>query len=223
MNEGIFALHIAVTAVAALLALRLGRAALLAWIGLQAVLANLFVIKQMTLIGLTVTCSDIYMVGSVLCLNLLQEFYGREAARQSVLISLLLMALFGVMSQLHLAYEPSPYDSTHSYFAQILAFTPRLLIASYLVFYIVQRLDIWVFGRLRARLGSWPLPLRSGLSTLLAQIVDCTLFVMIGLYDIVNEPLHVIFVGCIVKMLVIAGAVPFTALAARVFDREVTA
>ena len=76
MNEFVFFLHIFVVATFALGACRLGKEMLVAWIGLQAVLANLFVLKQMKLFWLDVTCSDVYAVGAFLSLNLLQEYYG---------------------------------------------------------------------------------------------------------------------------------------------------
>ncbi len=213
MNEGVFLLHVAITGIAALVALRMGRGALIGWIGLQAVIANLFVIKQIQLFGMTVTSSDVYVIGSILSLNLLQEFHGKEAARASSHICLFLMVAFGIMSQMHLAYVPSPVDTTHAYFVEILGVTPRLLVASFVVFYIVQRLDIYLFGRLRDRLHRWPLALRSGISVSISQLADTVLFTYIGLWGLIEAPLEVIVVSYAIKLLVIAFATPFTALA----------
>ena len=83
MNECIFLLHVALVIGFALGALRLGKEALTAWVALQAVLANLFVIKQMTFLGFTVTCSDVFAIGSIAGLNLVQEFFGKESARKA--------------------------------------------------------------------------------------------------------------------------------------------
>ena len=81
MNELIFFAHVLISVALMLGALRFGRVVLVAAICLQEVLANLFVLKQVTLFGLEVTCSDAYAIGSIIGLNLLQEFYGKERAR----------------------------------------------------------------------------------------------------------------------------------------------
>ncbi|MBU6446498.1 MAG: queuosine precursor transporter, partial [Verrucomicrobia bacterium] len=113
MNELIFFLHIWIVLAFALGALRLGQAALTAFIGLQGVLANLLVVKQMSLFGLTVTCSDVFSIGGILSLNLLQEYFGKDAAKRAVNISLGALLFFALMSQIHLFYQPAPFDATH--------------------------------------------------------------------------------------------------------------
>jgi uncharacterized integral membrane protein (TIGR00697 family) len=58
---------------------------------LLAVIANLFVLKQTVLFGLHVTCSDVYVIGSMLSLNLLQEHYGQREGQRAIWITFLAM------------------------------------------------------------------------------------------------------------------------------------
>ena len=73
MNELIFLSQIFLISASTLAALYIGKEALISLICLQCVLANIFVLKEITLCGLTATGSDAFTVGIVLGLNLLQN------------------------------------------------------------------------------------------------------------------------------------------------------
>ena len=72
MNELIFLFHLVISLIFLGLAIRLGKIALGLYIGLSGVLANLFVVKQVQLFGLNATASDVFVIGGILGLNLLQ-------------------------------------------------------------------------------------------------------------------------------------------------------
>lgn len=78
MNELTFFIHIAAMISFIILALRIGREALIAVIVVQVILANLFVTKQMNLFSLDITCSEVYTVGAIFSLNLLQTYFGKR-------------------------------------------------------------------------------------------------------------------------------------------------
>ena len=84
MNELFFIIHTIIIAGFALGSLALGSSALVAFVCLSCVLANLFVIKQITLFGLTATSADAFTVGATIGLNLLQEYFGKEIAKREV-------------------------------------------------------------------------------------------------------------------------------------------
>lgn len=87
MNELIFFLHLLIVILFSFAARRLGKMAVFSFIIVQSILANLFVIKQMELCGFTVTCSDVYAVGSIIALNVLQEDYEKIDAQRAVGLS----------------------------------------------------------------------------------------------------------------------------------------
>src|ERR1700692_1102877 len=102
-NELIFIAHSLIISAFALFSLKLGKEALIGFISVACILANLFVIKQTTLCTLTATCSDAFSIGAVLGLNLLQEYYGREIGRKAIWISFFLLVFYAIVSQIHLA------------------------------------------------------------------------------------------------------------------------
>jgi queuosine precursor transporter len=221
MNELIFFVHVAVVMLAVLGAVRLGREALIAIIALQAVIANLFVIKQITLFGMHVTSGDVYIVGSMLGLNLLQEFHGQESVRKSIWISFGALLFLGVMGQFQLLYRPNAHDFTQEGFEMLLSPQPRILFASLAAFFVVQQLDMRLFSWLKQRFARVPLALRSGTSLAICQTVDTILFAFLGLFGMVSNVGHIILICLIVKFTIIACMTPLTGLARRVHGAHV--
>ena len=138
-NEIFFLMQILLVIGFSIGAVRIGAPALTALVALNGVLANLFVVKQMELFGLTVTCSDVFAIGSILGLNLLQEHFGKEAAEKAIKISFFSLVFFVLVSQIHLWYAPASADRTHNAFEAILSSAPRIVLAS--VFVILPRAE----------------------------------------------------------------------------------
>ena len=136
MNEVIFFLHAITVVLFALAALAIGKKTLFIFVSMQSVLANIFVVKQTTLFGFTVTCADCFIVGIVLSLNLISEFFGKEESKKAFYISFFSLAFFIAMSKFHLFYSPAPVDYAHSAFKTILTPFPRIAFASLAAFFI---------------------------------------------------------------------------------------
>jgi uncharacterized integral membrane protein (TIGR00697 family) len=213
MNEVLFFFHILVVFGFALAALKLGKEALTAWICLQAVLANLFVIKQISFLGFNITCSDVFAIGSILGLNLLQEYFGRQTAVRALKICLFCMIFFVTMTQFHLRYQPSLYDTAHIAYGTILSESPRLLFASITVFFFVQQVDLRLFNWLKKR--NLKLFFRNGLSLTISQLLDTSLFTFLGLFGIIDSLLDIMIISFFIKLIIIALLSPVTALSKR--------
>lgn len=221
MNELIFFLHIASVILITFGALKLGKEALIALTALLAVVANFFVLKQMELFGWNVTCSDVFAVGSILSLNLLQEHFGKEAARRSVWICFCALIFFGLMSQVHLLYTPSPFDYTHDHYSALLSPAPRLLIASLASFFLVQQIDVSFFGFLKNKFGSVDWRWRNGTSLVVSQLLDTVFFSFLGLYGLVASLPTIIIVSFAVKLIIIGSIALFSSLSKQWGRREI--
>ena len=184
-------------------ALKAGKEALMTWVAIQAVVANLFVIKQIPLFGLQATASDAFAIGSLASLNFLQERFGREAAKKATWICFASMIFFALISQLHLLYLPSPHDKTQSAFEILLSPSPRLLVASMGAFFIVQRLSIMGFAVIKRVMPSLDVAFRTALILACAQLADTVIFCFAGLYGLVASISDVIIVSLTVKWVAI--------------------
>lgn len=213
MNEFIFFTQTLLIVCFALGALKLGQSTLIAWVAVQALIANLFVLKQIPLFGFDVTASDAFAIGSLLGLNFLQEHFGQEEARKATWICFFFMLFFALVSQLHLLYQPSLDDTTQPAFVAILSASPRLLAASMSVFFLVQQIDILFFAFLKKTFSKWNFAFRAAIALIVSQFLDTVLFSFAGLYGIVTSVTDIIVLSFMIKLIVIFCFTSFVRLA----------
>lgn len=211
-NEFIFIIHVAIIGFFALAALKFGKHALIAFISTCCIAANLFVVKQITLFGLDATCSDAFTVGAVFGLNLLQEYYGRPITKTAIWVSFFLMVFYAIVCQLHISYIPNSYDTMQAHYNAILAFMPRITMASFTVYLIVQQLDSYLYGILKNKFTGRYLTARNYISIGICQLIDTVLFSFLGLYGIVHSVWDVIAISYTVKVIVILLTTPYILL-----------
>jgi len=208
MNTIIFCAQLIVIGLTTLIMQRLGAAALTASLCVQAILANLFVLKQIELLQLNATASDVYMIGCVLTLNLLQEYYGKQTARRAIWISFVLLLFYTLMSQLHIMYMPSIYDFSQTHYHALLSYMSRLATASLLVYLIVQYFDTYFYAFVRTLCKGRYLTFRNILSISISQLLDTVLFSFFGLYGIIDNIVQVMIVSYTIKMIAMLLLVP---------------
>jgi uncharacterized integral membrane protein (TIGR00697 family) len=214
-NEILFFVHCGVVLTFLLVAIYLGRDAVVAYIAASWAYANFFVTKQVMLFGFEVTASDAYAIGGMLSLSILQELWGRQYAMKAIYASFLLLGLASAVSVVHLAYIPSAHDVMHDHFAALLTATPRLALASFVTFIISSRLEIALFAKL-SQMPGLPFPLRAAISTAIVMLVDTLLFSLLGLYGIVADLFDIIVISYLLKLLTIAIMSPFLACGKRI-------
>jgi hypothetical protein len=210
MNEIIFLLHVLLILGVSLGALRMGKEALVALSALFCVIANVFILKQTNLFGLDVTCCDAYSVGSVLCLNLIQKYFGKSSAKQAMHIAFISLVCFSLFAMIQLWYAPCNADSSSSHFVAILKSSPRITAASLVTFYIVQRFDIFLFGWLG----------KLTLSLLISQLLDTLIFSILGLYGLVESVFDIFIMSFAIKCIAILIMGPLTAFSKFFLKKE---
>lgn len=203
MNELVFIIQVVVVVSAVMLGRRFKKEGLMVLAVLLAVFANFFVLKQIDLMGWTVTCADAYVIGHLLCLNLIQQECGKEWAKKTVQLSFGAMVIFALLSEIHLVFMPSEVDVTQVHYQALLGIAPRLLLASLGSFYLVQRLDIYLFGKLLNLMPKTAWKIRSAISLVISQAVDTLLFTLLGLYGVVDNWLAIFWMSFVVKCVVI--------------------
>lgn len=208
-NEALLLLHLTLLLGSVFVALRLGKTSLILLFCLQVLLANLFVIKQITLFSFHVTCSDVYTIGSILTLNLLQEYFGKKAAKEATILLFISTLFFIGMSQAHLLYHPSQHDTSQLAFKAILDVSPKIMIISILISFFIARLDVELFAHLkRFNFFKERLSSRFSVLTLFTQFLDTCLFTFIALGSIVAHPGHILLVSFLTKVVIIASMSP---------------
>lgn len=211
MNEILFFSQIIILISFLMVSLKLGKNALIVFVCMQTVFANLFVTKQIELFSLTVTCSDVYAVSAIFGLNLLQEYFEKKEAKKTIYLSFVFLSFFMIVAKMHLLYLPSSVDKTHNAFFIILSHAPRIILASISVFFLVQWIDYYVYGFFKKRYGARSLIFRLGLTSIFTQFIDTFLFSFLGLFNIVENIWDVIFLSFFIKTVTILSSSFFIA------------
>lgn len=212
MNEIIFFIEVLTLVFCTRIALKMGKEALIGITALQAVLANLFVLKQISLFSLNATCGDAFAVSGIFGLNLLQRYFDKEAAKKAINLSLMFMGLFTAASMLHLMLIPSTSDFSQAAFFTILAPSPRIVLSSILAFYIVQQFDVAFFGWLNQKMRRYSWHWRSLIALLISQLVDTVLFTSLALTAVATSLWEVMVVAFCIKAATIAIIFTFSLL-----------
>lgn len=203
-NEILFFVHIVVIVLSTGWSIKLGSQALVALFSLQTLLANLFVTKQMEFFGLTVTCTDVYTIGAILSLNLLQEIFGKKVAREAIWTMFFLSLFFLGMSHIHLLYTPSSRDTMQISLQTLFQHTPRIVLASISISFLAARLELFLYAFVKKRYPYLPFSIRFFSVALFSQFFDTISFTFAGLYGILSPLLPIFFLSYLVKIATIS-------------------
>lgn len=212
INELIFLLHCLTVSLLAAVALKYGQLALASLACLYAILANLFVFKQVLLLTLCVTCTDAYSVGSGVVLNLTQEYFGPKVARKILYLALAALLIFVILAQIQLYYLPAPSDFSQAAYSNILGQTPRILGASLFSFAISQNLDRVLYSYFNRKFAHKFFILRNYSSLLISQLVDTGLFTVLGLAGTFTNLWNIFVFSYLIKIITIMISVPVVSL-----------
>jgi len=196
------------------LCLRIGEKAVNAWLCVVAIAMNLLILKEIRLCGLHVTAVESLGVSYILGLNLMQEYYGKRAARTHVMIAAICTFGFVVLQQLHMIFEPDGFDTTQIHYSAIFDVMPMLTAVSFISFIFIQVLDIRFFSWLQQKIGTKNLTLRITISLMMSQTVDTLVFYsLLSCAHIWSNVFHIIIFTLIIKFIVIFLIAPYSALA----------
>lgn len=177
-NEVIFLGHLVVAGAVLLIAARFGRLWVTGLIVSYTLLMNITVMKSMTILGMSVTDGNVQFATVFLANNVLNEHYGRPAAKQAVWVAFFCGFAAVAIMQFDLLYRPNADDTaqTHlDYFFNVWAF-PRIMIVSMISYLLSQLLDVQLYHLIRRRTGLRFMWLRSNGSTWISQAFDTVFF-----------------------------------------------
>lgn len=158
-----------------------GKNGLYAWIGAAVVIANIQVVKQIELFGLTMTLGNTIYGTIYLTTDLINEKYGTKEARKAVWFGFFILVMSTILMQMALKFQPGEADFAQESLDTIFGLLPRIALGSLTAYAVSQMLDVQVFSRLRrkypARNQLW---LRLNGSIGVSQLVDTLVFCTIA-------------------------------------------
>ncbi|SEA63395.1 hypothetical protein SAMN05421743_106175 [Thalassobacillus cyri] len=199
-----------------------GRFGLLVWIGMATVIANIQVVKTIELFGVTATLGNIIYGTAFLATDILNEKYGKKAAKQAVWMGFSTLIAMTVMMQLALLFTPGQEDIAQPALRTLFGIVPQIAIGSLLAYIVSQYFDVWIYSKLKRLFhGDRWLWVRNNGSTMISQLLDTAIFCGIAFYGL--YPLDIWFeiflTTFFIKFLVAIIDTPFLYIAKR-FNHE---
>jgi len=143
-----------------------------------------------------------------LCTDIIAEVYGKKAAHQLVLAGFIALIATLVLIRISLIWPEASFWKGQEAFESILGTSERIIIASIVAYLVSQNADVWVFSKLRGVTNGRFLWLRNNVSTILSQLLDSIVFVLIAFYG--SLPVFEIIIGqWAVKTLIALLDTPF--------------
>lgn len=169
-----------------------GKNGLLCWSAIATITANIEVLILVDAFGMEQTLGNILFASTFLVTDIMSEKYGKKDAQRAVNVGIVTSVFFIVLSQSWLLYIPSANDWAQPSFRAIFSNTPRLMLASFLVYAVTQRFDVWLyhkwwdFTKRRCKDSTRFLWVRNNGSTLVSQLLNTVLYsfgAFMGMYD----------------------------------------
>ena len=170
-----------------------GKLGLYVWTVIATIAANFEVLILVDAFGLEQTLGNVLFATTFLVTDILSENHSKKEANIAVNIGIATSITFILISQSWMLYTPSVNDFARPSIETIFSNTPRLMLASLIVYAICQKFDVWAYHKWWAftskRCGDSKrfLWLRNNGSTLISQLLNAVLYTMGAfwrLYDI---------------------------------------
>ncbi len=152
------------------------------WTIVATIAANIEVLIVVHAFGMEMTLGNILFASTFLVTDIASEIYGKTTAQKTAVMGIAACILFILISQSWLLYQPADTDWAAPAIREIFSNTPRMMLASLLVYAIVQMFDVWIYHKwwdfTNKRFGDsrrflW---LRNNGSTLVSQLLNTVLF-----------------------------------------------
>lgn len=133
----------------------------------------------------------IFVVPLIYSVNdVVTEVFGKSRAQSIVRSGLFMVALFMLFSLLAVALPSTPrFAKLNPSYTIIFGLSARIAASSLTAFAVGEFLDVFLFAKIRQKLGTKKLWLRTNASNFIAQFVDTTLFMFLAFYAL-NKPVN---------------------------------
>ncbi|APR64565.1 queuosine precursor transporter [Borrelia anserina] len=158
-----------------------GKKGLFTWVTSSVIIANIQVLKQITIFGLNATLGNIIYASSYVATDILSELYGRKSSKKAVYMGFISFLSFAFITNIQLYFSTSNSDIYLKNLESIFSSIPILLAASIIAYIISQLNDIYLFQFIKDKFPKF-LFIRSNGSTLVSELIDTIIFVSITTY-----------------------------------------
>lgn len=190
--------------------------------------ANIEVLILIKAFGLEQTLGNILFASTFLITDIVSEVDGKKEANKVVNASIATSVIFVVVTQMWLQYTPASEDFAMQAIQTLFKSTPRLVIASLLVFALTQKFDVWLYHKwwnfttrkFKNKRGY--LFIRNNGSTLVSQLLNAVLFNFFAFYGVyeLKTVLTITLSTYIIYVFTSLADTPFVYLARKIAEQK---
>ncbi|MDZ7586762.1 MAG: queuosine precursor transporter [Patescibacteria group bacterium] len=150
--------------------------------------------------------------------DIVTEVYGKDRAKSIIRAGLYVLVGLAAYTLLAISLPPAGrFTEANPAYQQIFNKSLRIMLASLTAFFLAERFDVYVFSKIREKLGQKRLWLRNNFSNFLGQLFDTTIFMFLAFYTpgSFNFILSLIWPYWLLKCLMSVIETPFTYLGVR--------
>ena len=138
-----------------------------------------------------VALGTILFASTFLCTDILSEYFGKEKARQNILIGFCAFLFMTILMIITIGFKPSQSDWIQESLSNVFTPMTRFFIASMIAYLISQYFDVWFFNYIKRITSEKYLWLRNNLSTIASSLVDNTVFSIFAWILLNPEPISI--------------------------------
>ncbi|MFA7681468.1 MAG: queuosine precursor transporter [Candidatus Peribacteraceae bacterium] len=209
MNLLLFILTLLTTLSLALLSFRLGKSIFFAYIGAIGTLTFFLAPMVVNMFGFPFAMMEIFYATIFLSTDMVAEHQGSKEARMIIWVAVVVGLTIGLVTQLAILFIPHSSDFVQPHIKALLAISPRILIASFIMFIVEQHFDIWFFHKLKMITGGKRLWLRNNLSTMTSQLIDVLGFYPLAFYGVYENIFQLMIAAYVFKVCMALIDTPF--------------
>ena len=172
-----------------------GKFGLYAIIVASAIVCNIQVVKTVELFGFVATLGNVLYGSIFFATDILNEVYGKKAARRGVWLGFIGIILMTIWMQIGLKFIPDVSDFCQDSLAVIFNLMPRVAAGSIVAYIVSQHHDIFAFSFWKNRTKGRFLWLRNCASTMVSQAIDSVVFCTIAFWGVFDTNIWLQILG----------------------------
>lgn len=149
------------------------------------IIAELMGSKLFTIGGVINASVAVFVLPLTFSMNdIVFEVYGRKRALSFVKSGFYMLFFLALFNVLALVLPPAErFLPTAEAYNTIFSKSLRIIVASLTAFYVSERLDVYVFSRIKEKMKDTQLWLRNNLSNFFGQLIDTIIFMFLAFYS----------------------------------------
>lgn len=224
-NELLLILSLLITYSAVIVVFRIFKEqGLYLWTIVATIAANIEVLIVVNAFGMEMTLGNILFASTFLVTDICSEIYGKKQAQHAVYLGIATSIIFILISQSWMLYTPNENDFASPSIRTIFSNTPRLMLASIIVYVICQLFDVWLYHKwwafTKEKFGDSDrfLWLRNNGSTLVSQLLNTVLYTLGAFWGVYNTStlVSIIISSYVIFIVTSLADTPFVYLAKKI-------